>query len=137
MKLFLIILIVCFACGCSTPAAKTERERLPDVHLDLNGWFILPECEGYSDISPQRLLVLPTVQEARLSGFVPAAGCSDALVDARLAKERILFGDIAPTPEMERRKEQLLLRRQMRRIEQRQDDIRNEQEEMKRKLEGS
>lgn len=137
MRFFLFLLICCGIYGCTTPPTKTTPKRLPEVHLDLRGVFFLPECQGYFDISPKRILVLPTVQEALLSGFQPDDGCSKELVDARLAKERDIVGEIVRTPEMEQRQGQLLLRRQLRRIEQQQDEIKNEQDEMKRKLEDS
>jgi len=60
---------------------------------------------------PKRLLLeLPTAQEAELSGYMPAATCADSVVSARLAKEKELYGEMKPTAETERRREQTLLR---------------------------
>ena len=111
-KNLLLILLFCFGCQSpSTSTEKTKQETLPivEIRLDSNRYF-LPECKKYAEIPKQVLLTLPTIQEAELSGYYPAATCSKEIIKNRLQEEIKIFGKIEPTKETEQRKNQALLR---------------------------
>lgn len=100
--------------SCSSQQAQSPHPKPADlpivqVRLDSNRYF-LPECEKAMEIPARLLLELPTVQEAELSGYAPAATCSNDVIKQRLAKERELFGKMQPTETTERRRAEALER---------------------------
>lgn len=120
------------AVGCGDPKAT-----LPPVHLNIDaGVYFLPECPYYAKINKRILLALPTAQEAELSGYRPA-GCSKAVLPARLQAEKRIFGEIKPSSDTERRQAELLARSELRDIKNQQDDIESKQEEIDRKIDDA
>lgn len=102
--------VVLLSTGCQRQGSiSTSQLPAIQIRLDSNRYF-LPECKKAMEIPRRLLLELPTAQEAELSGYMPAATCTDEAVTARLAKEKELFGDMQPTAETEHRREQTLLR---------------------------
>lgn len=106
---YIPILLLLASCQVTPPAQSSPTLPPVQVRLDSNRYF-LPECPKAMEIPRRLLLELPTAQEAELSGYMPAATCTDQTVNARLAKEKELFGEMRPTAETERRRDQTLLR---------------------------
>lgn len=118
MKIAIFFILLLFTLlGCTinkeTPVQNNNTQSKIDlplvmVRLDSSRYF-LPECPPPITIPKRLLLTLPTIQEAELSGFRPAAMCKKEIIDKRLVVELSVIGEIKPTKEMDDRRIQVLM----------------------------
>lgn len=105
---------ICLALSLSTvwllignPLTYRTRATLPPVRIRQDKrTYLLPECPRYAQLKEGKFFELPTLQEAELSGYVPAKGgdCLEQVVTNRRTLEHELFGVMKPTREMTERR---------------------------------
>lgn len=116
IAIFLILLLfTLLGCTINKETSIQNDNTQPKIDLPLvmvrldSSRYFLPECPPPIAIPKRLLLTLPTIQEADLSGFRPAAMCKKEILDRRLEKELSVVGEIKPTKETESRRIQVLM----------------------------